>query len=317
MIKKSIQFINYLFFLLFVGIIAIIPFRILYFVADFLAWLLRRVVKYRLAVVEDNLSQSDLTLTPNEKDKIIREIYRNLADVLMEGIKSFSMRRASIIKRHKVLNPELVNPYHARGDSLILVTGHIGNWEWGSLSAGIQTPYHILGFYKPLRNKFIDRFLRYSRSKFGTLLAPIRQTSLSFEKQKGTPTVFLMAADQNPSRVSRAIWQNFLGRPTAFLHGPEKHAVKNNYPVIFAEINRVKRGMYELTLSVLVENPMECVPGEITSLYAAKLEKYIRQNPSSWLWTHKRWKHKPPKESISVKRSLDTSYRPNLCRSFQ
>ncbi len=293
MIKKSIQFINYLFFLFFVGLIAIMPFRILYFVADFFAWLLRRVIKYRLQVVKDNLSQSNLSLTTEEKDKIIREIYRNLADILLEGIKSFSMSRASIIKRHKVLNPELIAPYHARGQSLILVTGHIGNWEWGSLSAGLQTPYQILGFYKTIKNTFIDRFIRYSRSKFGTLLAPIKQTSLSFERQKGTPTVFLMAADQNPTRVSQAIWQQFLGRPTAFLHGPEKHAVNNHYPVIFTEINRVKRGMYELTLSVLVENPMACKPGEITSRYVAKLETFIRQNPSSWLWTHKRWKHKP------------------------
>ncbi len=299
MIKKTIQFINYLFFLFFTGLIAIMPFRILYYVADFMAWLLRRVVKYRLAVVEDNLSQSDLTLTPKEKDKIIREIYRNLADILLEGIKSFSMSRASIIKRHKVLNPELVSPYHARGESLILVTGHIGNWEWGSLSAGLQTPFQILGFYKTIKNRFIDNFIRYTRSKSGTILASIKETSLSFERQKGTPTVFLMAADQNPSKVSQAIWQQFLGRPTAFLHGPEKHAVNNNYPVIFAEINRVKRGMYELTLSVLVENPGECAPGEITSLYAAKLERFIRENPSSWLWTHKRWKHKPVTETAA------------------
>lgn len=296
MIKKSIHYLTFLFFLLFVGFIALIPFRILYLLADGVAWLLRRVFKYRLAVVKKNLSRTNLSLTPEEEKNAIREIYRNLADVLLEGVKSFSMSRESIIKRHKVLNPELVNPFHARGQSLILVTGHIGNWEWGSLSAGIQTPYQILGFYKPVKNRYIDRFLRYSRSKFGTLLAPIKQTSLSFERQKETPTVFLMAADQNPSKVSQAIWQPFLGRDTAFLHGPEKHATKNNYPVIFAEIHRIKRGMYELTLSVLTENPKENAPGEITALYAGKLEKYIRKNPASWLWTHKRWKHTPRKK---------------------
>lgn len=263
----------------------------MYVLSDFLAWLLHKVFRYRLKVIEKNILLAGLELDEKEHRKFLKNTYKNLSDVLLEGIRSFTMSRSSIKKRHKVLNPEIVSPYFQKQQSLILVTGHLGNWEWGSLSAGLQTDYHIFGFYKTLKNKFIDRFLRRSRSRFGTTLASIRKTSISFESQKKIPTLFLMAADQNPSKLHKAHWVDFMGRKTAFLYGAEKHAKQNNYPVIFAEIIRVKRGFYELDLSILADKPLEYKEGEITALFARKLEKAIRKNPSQWLWTHKRWKH--------------------------
>jgi Kdo2-lipid IVA lauroyltransferase/acyltransferase len=294
MIKRINNFISSLFFLVTVGLIGILPFRLMYAFSDFLALMLRKVFRYRYEVVIENLNKTDLQLSDNERKELIREIYRNLSDILLEGIKSFSMSRSCVIRRHKLLNPEILDPFFREGRSIILVTGHIGNWEWGSLSAGIQTPYRIVGFYKPLKNKFINKVTGRSRSKFGTILAPIRQTSLSFDKYREVPTMFLMAADQNPVKVELSHWIPFLGRPTAFLHGPEKHARSNNYPVIFTTIDRVKRGYYELRLSLLSENPAEQDPGVLTKVYVEKLESVLRQTPHSWLWTHRRWKHKPP-----------------------
>lgn len=282
-----------IFFLMFVVIIAITPFRLLYVFSDFIAWLLRCVFCYRVKVVIENLERSDLNLTPEQKQALIRKIYKNLSDILLESLKSFSMNRASVRKRHKVLNPEVAEPFYLNGQSLILATGHLGNWEWGSLSAAIQTPFRILGFYKPLKNKYINRLIYLSRARFGTILAATRETSHSFTNYQEVPTVFLMAADQNPRRVEQAIWVRFMGRETAFLHGLEKYAPTHQLPIIFAAINRVKRGNYELELSVLTENPSHHKPGEITQMYANKLESVIREHPEDWLWTHRRWKHKP------------------------
>ena len=255
-------------FLLTVGLIAITPFRFLYMVSDFFAWILRRLFKYRQNVILQNIAQSDLQL--NEKKLVVSHFYRNLSDIILEGMKSFSMSMTSIGKRHKVLNPEILDPYFQKNQSLILVTGHLGNWEWGSLSAGLYTDYQIIAFYSPLRNKQIDKILRWSRSRFGTILAPTKGTSQTFQNYKNQPTLFIMAADQNPAKVASAHCVQFLGRPTAFLHGPEKHARNNNYPVVFADIERVKRVYDELTLSILAENPSELPVGEITRRYAKK-----------------------------------------------
>ncbi|MFW5687770.1 MAG: lysophospholipid acyltransferase family protein [Bacteroidota bacterium] len=297
--KKLLDLISCFLFLLFAMIMAIIPFAVLYVISDGLAFLLRRIFRYRLDVIKENIGRSNLVVNGEQQEKLVRDIYKNISDVIIESIRSFSMSRRSVLKRHRVLNPGLVQPYFESGKSIILVTGHIGNWEWGSLSAGLQTPFKVIGFYKPLKNKFIDRFLRWSRSRFGTRLMPIRKTSLTFEQQHGIPSLFLMAADQNPTKVKLSHWVRFLGRETAFLHGPEKHAMNNDYPVVFADIKRVKRGYYELYLSLITDTPSQMSPGEITLLYAEKLEEAIHRATHSWLWTHKRWKHKRNTEKIT------------------
>ena len=294
--QKIINLFSAGFFIFFAGLLGIIPFRAMYVFSDFLAFLLRNVLRYRYKVILKNIYQSDLEIDDREKKKLVRDIYKNLSDIIVEGIRSFTMSETSVLKRHKVLNPELVLPFYERKQSLILVTGHICNWEWGSLSAGLYTPYHITAFYKPLKNPYIDRFLGRSRSRFGTTLASIKETGASFERQKGTPTLFLMAADQSPSKVQYAHWVKFLGRDTAFLHGPERHSRINDLPVLFTDIKRVKRGYYEIKLSVLTDEPNKLPEGEITRRYAATLEQVIKENPSKWLWSHKRWKHKRKKE---------------------
>lgn len=277
-------------FVLFVFIFGIIPFCFLYFVSDFLRLILSKVLTYRKKIISDNLKQAIPNLDEKEQLRLIRLIYKNLTDVIVEGLKSFTMTKRQINKRHKILNPEILTPYFEQGKSIIAVTGHYANWEWGSLSASLQTDYNIIGFYKPLSNKWIDKFMRWSRSRFGTKLASIYQTAKTFEQCEGKKTIFLMAADQSPTNRKKSFWIEFFGRETAFLHGPEKYAHQNNYPVFYIDIQRKKRGFYTVFLSVLAENPLELKDGEITQRYANKLETIIRKQPENWLWSHRRWK---------------------------
>ena len=61
-------------------------------------------------------------------------------------------------------------------------------------------------------------------------------------------------------------------------------------PVIFVDIQRVKRGYYTLELSFTSTEPTKTAVGEITGAYARQLEAVIRKKPENWLWSHKRWK---------------------------
>lgn len=281
---------SFLLFYVFSMLLGSLPFGILYGISGFLAFLLRKVVGYRKAVIRDNLGKS----LPGMDNKLARKItigfYRNLSDVLIEGIKAFTMSGEQVLKRYRIQNPELLLPFLESGRSVICATGHYGNWEWGALAPPMIIPYKFIAFYKPMKSPRLDRFVRGNRSRFGTYLSPIRETTKTFENNRGIPAVYLMAADQSPSNREAAYWADFLGRDTAFLHGPEKHARINNYPVVFASIRRVKRGFYKLELSVIAEDPSVLPDGEITRRYAEKMESLIMENPANWLWSHKRWK---------------------------
>jgi Kdo2-lipid IVA lauroyltransferase/acyltransferase len=281
---------NFFFFYLFSMLVGFLPFPLLYKFSDFLAFILRKVIKYRRAVIVKNLVSTFPGLSKNELNPIINKCYLNLSDIILEGIKAFTISRKQVLARHRILNPEILHPYLEAGKGVICVTGHYGNWEWGALSPGLYLEDKIVAFYKPIQNKWIDNFVRKTRARYNTVLAPIRETTKTFEKNKGLPVVYIMAADQSPSNREMAYWVNFLGRETAFLHGPEKHARINNYPVFYVAIRRVKRGYYELKLLNLAEDPSSLPNGRITRLYAEQLEILINEDPSNWLWSHKRWK---------------------------
>ena len=83
-----------------------------------------------------------------------------------------------------------------------------------------------------------------------------------------------------------------MNQETAVFNGPEKIAKTFNYPVVYMHINRVKRGFYEVTPTLLFENPKSTDDTEITRVFNKKLEEDIMKQPATWLWSHKRWKHK-------------------------
>jgi KDO2-lipid IV(A) lauroyltransferase len=281
---------SFSFIYLFSMVIGSLPFSILYFFSDFLSFFLKNVIRYRKEVIRENLEKSFPSFDNQTLQQITKNFYRNLSDVMLEGIKAFTMSDRQVLTRYRIRNPELILPFLESGRGVVCVTGHYGNWEWGALAPPLIIPYKFVAFYKPMKSPRLDRFVRGNRSRFGTYLSPIRETTRTFEDNRGKGVIYLMAADQSPSNREAAYWADFLGRDTAFLHGPEKHARINNYPVVFAAIRRVKRGFYELELSIVAEDPSVLQDGEITRRYAEKMEILIRENPANWLWSHKRWK---------------------------
>ncbi|MCF8365656.1 MAG: lysophospholipid acyltransferase family protein [Bacteroidales bacterium] len=276
----------------FILLIGILPFWLLYTFSDFARFLLKDVFGYRKNVIVSNLKRCFPNAGEDEIKKLTKDAYKNLMDVLVEGFKAFTMSRSEIVKRHKILNPEFLNPYKNSSKNIIATPCHYGNWEWGALSPALQLDYKIAAFYTPLSNPYMDRRIRKNRSRTGTMLASTRQTSQIFEALDNSRAIFIMAADQSPSKSTNAIWVDFLGQPTAFLHGVEKYARQKDLPVVFVDIQRVKRGYYTLELSLITKNPTETKPGEITAAYAKRLEDVILKNPGNWLWSHRRWKLK-------------------------
>ncbi|WP_173074813.1 lysophospholipid acyltransferase family protein [Tenuifilum thalassicum] len=282
----------FILFLISILIVSIIPWWLLYRYSDLMAKLLHDVIKYRVKVTRSNLRLAFPEKEESELVAIEKKSYQNLADISVEALKGFTMRNSIIRQRHRIVNPEILDHFYKNNQSLIGVTGHLFNWEWGALSAGIQLKHHPIAVYKPLSNKLIDWFIKWSRTIRGTELVPMNQTFETFNKNAGKPCLYILVADQSPSKVAKAHWVNFFNQDTACIHGPEKYAKLYNYPLVYIDIKREKRGFYHVELEVLCENPRELAEGEVTKIYMNRLEQSIRENPEGWLWTHRRWKRK-------------------------
>jgi KDO2-lipid IV(A) lauroyltransferase len=83
-----------------------------------------------------------------------------------------------------------------------------------------------------------------------------------------------------------------LGRDTAFFTGPEKLARLLKAPLVFAHMQRVRRGYYRVRFEVLAIPPYPQPDGELMERYIRALETQIRAAPQDWVWVYKRWKYR-------------------------
>lgn len=267
-----------------------LPFRGMYLLSDLGCFLLRNVFRYRKKVVLSNLRNSFPVKSEEEIQALASAFYHHFTDILLESLKGLRLPKAELQRRFVYRNPEIFQPFFEKNQSVILLGSHYGNWEWGVLSFPLAVQHSVVGIYKPLKNKAVEGFLNSLRKKWGLHLAEMNQAGRAIVSYKNQPSIFVLIADQTPSDMRNAHWANFLNQDTPFLQGMDKLARQTGYPVFYFEIERVKRGFYEVTFSPICEAPKELPEGKITQRYAASLEATIRNSPADWLWSHRRWK---------------------------
>jgi KDO2-lipid IV(A) lauroyltransferase len=267
------------------------PFWFLHGLSDFAYLVLYKVIGYRKKVVRENLKNAFPEKTDEERTQIEKKFYRHLFDILLEGIKGFTLSIETLQKRQKHITPALPQGMIDKGKSPIIVGGHCGNWEWGGMSASTCVSSDVVILYSPIKNSYIDDYIKASRSIYNTYFWSSPKAPRAFKAYQNQLATFVLIADQSPSNPKRAHWVPFLNQDTPFLKGPASYAHNNNMPLLFIDFQRVKRGYYSMGVSVITETPQDYTPEELTAMYAKKLEAIILETPEIWLWSHRRWKH--------------------------
>lgn len=272
--------------------ISLLPPAALYALSDFLFLVLYRIGGYRKKVVRTNLKNSFPNKSEQERRIIEAKFYHHLFDLILEGIRNFSISKAELIRRCPVTNPEFFEHYVANNKSVIIVAGHYNNWEMAAMACAPQISHHSIAIYSPLKDPFMDQKAKASRSKYGLEMISKKIVKKIFEKYRGQLTATMFASDQSPSSAANAHWMTFLNQDTAVLWGTERYAIEYDYPVIYGHITKLRRGYYNMTFTTLEDNPTKTATGEITEKHTRMLEQHILEAPEYWLWTHKRWKRK-------------------------
>lgn len=289
MVKKLLSNVG----IFFLNSLSLLPLSILYILADVVYLLLYHVVRYRRKVVYENLHNAFPEKTGLEVEQIAKRYYKHLAALMVEIIKMATISQSELKRRFAFKNLHLMNQYHERGQSTLICSAHYGNWEWGTLALGLNTTAVVYPIYKPVSNEAFGAWFKRIRSRFGNHLIPMRQTLRALQASKKIPTIFCFGNDQTPLRDESTYWVNFLNQPTAILLGLEKIAVRTNRPVFYMRVRVLRKGYYEVECVPLCLHPAETKQHEITNLHVNYLEQIIKEEPAYWLWSHRRWKHKP------------------------
>ena len=274
--------------------VSFLPLPLMYLVTDVLFVILFYGVHYRRKVVDMNLRNSFPEKSEEERKGIARKYYRHLCDTFAEFYKLWHISEDEIKRRCVMVNMDVPHRYFEQGRSVIAFSGHYGNWEMMYSYKLWEKNVELVPIYKPIHNKVFDRMTCKIRSRFGaTPLAKADTLRVMLRnQQEGKITMTGFIGDQTPNRRSLHFWTRFLNQDTAVLEGTERIARKLNQPVVFVNMRKVKRGHYHAEFYDLCSDPQSLELGELTRMHIRMLERFIREEPAYWLWSHRRWKHK-------------------------
>ena len=282
-----------------IWLLSSLPMALLYLLSDGLYLLFFYVIGYRKKVVLDNLTLAFPEKEERELLEIRKKFYRHFTDLVVESVKAFTMSKAFVSKRYAFNNPEVVNDLHKKGRSIAFVGAHQANWEW-SCSLPMVVDVLCFGAYTRMGNKYFDRVIKKSRSKFGFVgyetTKIVQAIKSNFDN--GVQGLYLLLSDQSPQIHKTHYWREFMGVKVPIHTGAEMLAKKFDMAVVNYSIKKIKRGCYKVDLEIITETPQQFKNYEITDQYLAIVERNIREQPEYYLWSHKRFKHKDkvPKE---------------------
>lgn len=265
------------------------------FCSSVLYYLLYYVSGYRKKVVQNNLQRCYPDKTLSEIKSIEKKFYRYLSELIPEALAVHEMSPEQILNNTTLQGAELLEEQTRQGKNVIIVAGHLCNWELCGQATVLRFPGQVKTLYMPLKNKAAEYYFRKQRERFGLETISAKESGVLlpkiFSEQKGKIVAFI--ADQSPN-PQRAYWINFLNRPTGFFKGFELYARQFELPVFYIHLERERDGTYLVRFEPLVMDSLAENEGIPTLKFARKLEEQIYECPEHWLWSHKRWKHAMP-----------------------
>lgn len=233
---------------------------------------------------------------PDEVKRIAMASYDSLGRTSIETAILPGTKASEILSRiERVDGWEHVERTLAEGRGLIIVTGHIGNWEIGGAymaARGIAFDAVARGMANPIFEKWVNR----TRSDIGMEVIhdqdAVRRTPRSLRANRAVAFV----SDHDALSLA-STYVPFFGRPARTPRGPGVFALRFEAPILFMVCIRMPSGRY-----VIFVEPIEIAPSgnreadvdAIMLRFTELLEEKVREYPEQYFWQHRRWRRQPP-----------------------
>ncbi len=238
-----------------------------------------------------------LAISEEEAKKLVKASFINMATNVFEIFYMPRLNENNFRAYIDIEHLERLTDALAEGHGVVVLTGHIGTWEWLS-AAFTLSGLPVTAIAKPQPNEQYTRVLNDLRATIhveifsrGTseLLAAARAL------KQGKILGFLADQDAGPGGA----FIDFLGRPASTPMGPAVFSRKFNAPVIPAFILRQEDGRHRVIVGEALRyedhGDTDRDLYDFTVRMTRILERVVRENPTQWLWFQKRW-NTPPEE---------------------
>lgn len=247
--------------------------------------------KYRKIAVENLRLAFGNEKTEAEIRDIAKRVFENLARNAVELVNFPKINKDNIDELVEFRNREILDKELRKGNGVIVLTAHFGNWELLSGTLRIKDYAGVaIG-----RRIYFDKYDKYLNS-----LRKIQDVNIIYRDESPRKVLKVLKsngivgilADQDVDSVE-GVFVNFFNAPAYTPIGPVALAKASGASIVPLFI--IREGARHI---LTVEKPIELVETEDksadmvnnTQAWSRIVESYIRRYPDHWVWVHRRWK---------------------------
>ncbi len=231
--------------------------------------------------------------TPAQVDDVARRFYRRIAESVAEFLRLPYQTSEEIHRFVALEGMEHLDDALAWGKGVVLISGHIGNWELMGTMMGLS-PYPTTVIAREQADNAMTQFINRIREKHGLRV-------LSMADPRGGLRVLRrneclgMISDLNANVP--ACFINFLGRPASTFTGAAFMARTMGAAILPVFIDRLPDNTHCMRYQPAIL-PADTGDKERDLFYTTMRIHYVigeevRRRPHDWFWLLNRWKTRP------------------------
>jgi KDO2-lipid IV(A) lauroyltransferase len=258
-----------------------------------MAWLMDKLGSSAMHITDINLQLCFPELSDTERAALRHRSLRHMALLFFEFAQIAHWPTDKLMGRVKEFQgKELLDAATAKGEPVLLLVPHFGNWEM--LSACLGSQYGFAALYDPpkiksLESAIVDGRQRFTGEMYAIGTGGIR--SLLKAMRQGTPVLVL--PDQVPDR-SAGVYAPFFNHPALTMTLSHRLARKSQH-IFIAAVERLDVGDlgYRFRIEPLQEDVADMDPEQFATVLNSAIEKLVRRAPEQYQWEYKRFKRPP------------------------
>lgn len=250
-----------------------------------------KILRRRTRLAGENVRRAFPEKSEEQCRAIVQGCWEHFGRTTLEFLATVDEPLECLSSRVDVMGWEHVERVAARGQGAILVTAHLGSWEF-ALGMLDRTDRKVTIVARALDNELLEKKLLEARQRCNVEFVDRRCAArplVTTLEQKG---VVVLVADQATQRHD-GIVAPFLGRPAWTTSAPARLSLRYDAPILCVFCRPAgERFLVEIEPPILPDG-MELTDQNIAALTGTMNEviaAQIRRTPELWLWMHNRWK---------------------------
>jgi len=276
-----------------IWIFSMLPHRSSQKLAAFIGGIFHDLVGIRTKVARQQLREAFPDKDENWIKKTPREVYRNMAMVAAELARVPKLKGEKFEEWVELDGEEFVGAALAKGKGCIVVSAHLGCWEYHGAYAA-NKGYPVTYVVAQQSNAGIGKIIDERRSAVGIETYQRKNAARGVISALKRNRLLAIMIDQDAGK--NGVFVPFFGKSASTTRGVATFAIKLGAPILMITGYRSSDGR-----SISKIQPVDCESSgdfdrdveRITAEMTGMIETEIKKTPEQWLWLHRRWKTKP------------------------